>query len=257
MPLFRPISYVPYWRRTPLIPGVGTRLYLPSTGTAAVSPTFRTGWEDTSSASPARRAMATTKIASAMTTVAFTDLDATDIDILMYQGVSLPLSGDQTISAQNIRVVIRGIEDADTNNTFVGCIVYVVSNNGATTRGYLIGADATVVRDDVELDAVTLTTRTFSGTSGSVSALNGDRIVIELGVGGDPTLLTHDSRLRVGDAAASDLPYDDVTTDDLNPFIQFTQALVFGSEVSAFDGSLFPWPSHPLPVQHLGACVGF
>lgn len=204
-----------------------TRLYLPSSGAAAVSPAFDAGWEDVASASPARRPLKAVPSATAMTTVSFTDLDATDRDVLMYQGVSLPLSGAQTIVAQNVQLAVLGSEVLLSGDEFIAWTVKVFSKDGGTLRGTLVSMG----RDDVEL-ATALTCRNVAGAGGAVSALDGDRIVLEVGVGGDP-LVAHDSSIRVGDAAASDLPYDDVTTTDSNPFVQFSQALVFGLETAA------------------------
>jgi len=219
-------------------PTIGTRLYFPSTGTAAASKPFNAGWEDTTSASPARRSLKTAVSSSAMTTISFSDLDTTDRDILMYSGLSAPLSGDQTISVQSIRLAIRASETFALNNEFVTWVVEVVSNDGQTVRGTIVA----IGRDDVEI-ATSLTDRYLTATSGSVSALNGDRISVELGVGGAP-IAQHDSSIRVGDAAGSDLPYDDTTTTDLNPFIQFSQALVFGSDVAGFT---YPRQSRYIP----------
>lgn len=219
-----------YWQPSrPLLFGRGTRLWFPSTGTAAVSPAFDVGWEDTASASPARRPLQTTASGTAMTTVSFTDASEVDRDILMYQGVSLPLDGAQTIDAQSIRVAIRARETLDDNQCFMTWLVKVFSNDGTALRGTIVA----IGRDDTELDAITLTSRYLSASGGSVAALDGDRIVVELGVGGDPIIGTegHSSSIRVGDVAASELPYDDSMTTDLNPFIQFAQTLLFGSEV--------------------------
>ena len=213
-------------RRPLIVPAVlgGTRLYLPSTGTAPVSPLFDVNWEDTGSASPARRPLPSAPSGSAMTTLNFMDVDMTDRDILMAQHVSPPLAGDQTITAQAIKLAIRAAEVLTSQDMFVAWMVKVVNGTGLIDRGTLV----TIRRDDVEL-ATTLTNRLIEATSSQVDGLNGDRIVLEYGVGGDP-LVSHDSSLRVGDAAGSDLPYDDTTTTDLNPFIQFAQNLIFGAE---------------------------
>jgi hypothetical protein len=203
---------------------IGTRLYFPSSGSAAVWPVFSADWEDTTSASPARRPLQRFPSGTAMTTVSFTDLNADDRDILMYQGVSLPLSGAQTVVAQRVRLSLRASETLATNNMFVTWNVRVFSNDGGTLRGTVLG----VTRDDVEV-ATSLTCRDVLTVGSAVSAQDGDRIVVELGVGGDP-LTSHDSSIRVGDAATGDLPSDDASTSDLNPYIQFEQSFTFGAE---------------------------
>lgn len=206
-----------------------TRFYFPSTGAAAVSPSFETGWEDTSIAT--RLKTVTTKIASAMTTVAFSDLDITDRDVLFRQYVGDPLIA-QTINAQTLRMQIRGLETLSTNNMFVTWVVKIVSNDGTTVRGILVA----ITRDDVEVDATTLTNRSLTATISSLEILDGDRLVVEIGTGGDPTTV-HDSSLRIGDADATDLLEDDTTTADNNPWLEFQQALIF-----QVNPPLFPWP---------------
>ena len=56
----------------------------------------------------------------------------------------------------------------------------------------------------------------------------GDYLVLEVGVGGDPAVgFNHESGMRFGDAAASDLPEDNTDTTDLNPWVQLTDTLTF------------------------------
>lgn len=196
-----------------------TRFYFPSTGAGAVSPAFDAGWEDVSIVT--RLKTVTTKIASAMTTVAFSDLLATDEDILFRQWVSDPLVA-QTIIGQTLTMQMRAIETLATNNMFVTWVVKVVSNDGGTVRGTLVA----ITRDNVEVDAATLTNRSLVLATNALAILDGDRLVFEIGTGGVATV-SHDSSLRIGDADATDLPVNDTTTTDNSPWLEFQQVLVF------------------------------
>lgn len=209
-------------RRAQIFVGRGTRYYFPSTGAAAVSPGYEAGWEDVSIAT--RRKAVTTKISSAMTTVAFSDLSIADRDILFGQWVGDPLAA-QTIGGQSIRLQMRGIETLATNNMFLTWVVKFVSNDGSTVRGVSVA----IQRDGTELDTV-LTNRGDVADIASLDLLDGDRPVFELGTGGVPVAV-HDSSLRIGDADATDLPEDDTTTADNNPWLEFQQPLVFQSAV--------------------------
>lgn len=208
-----------------------TRYYFPSTGAAAVSPGFDTGYEDTSIATRLRTV--TTKISSAMTTVDFTDLDTTDRDVLFRQYVGDPLVA-QTINAQDVRLQMRGIETLGINNMFLTWVLKIVSNDGSTVRGILVA----IRRDGTELDTV-LTNRGDLATIASLAILDGDRPVIEIGTGGIPTVSVHSSSLRIGDADATDLPEDDTTTADNNPWLEFQQILQF--QVEILQSSSSPW----------------
>ncbi len=198
--------------------GGGTRFYLPSTGAAAVSPSFSAGWEDTASASRLRTI--TTRISSAMTTINITDLSAADRDVLGRQYVSDPLTA-QDITVQYIRAQIRTSETLATNNILLAWSIFVVSNDGGTVRGTLVA----VHRDDTEFDT-TLTNRGDLVYGNAVSAQAGDRIVIEIGGGGAP-IVTHDYSLSIGDDSGTDLAVDDSTTTANNPYIDFSQTLSF------------------------------
>ena len=213
-----------------------TLFYLPSTGAAAVSPAFDAAYEDTSIA--ARLKTVTTKISSAMTTVSFSDISTANNDILFRQWVSDPLEA-QTIDAQTLSIQIRASETSTTNNMFLSWGVRLVSNDGDTVRATLVA----VQRDGTEADT-TLTNRGDTAAISSQSVTTGDRLVFEVGLGGTPIAM-HDSSLRIGDADATDLPLDDTTTADNNPWILFQQTLAFQSVVADFvlQSSSSSWPN--------------
>lgn len=210
--------------QTDYITGDRTRFYLPSAGATVVTPAFDAGWEDTSIA--ARLATTVAWQATAATQVDFTDVDVTDKDILFRQWISLPLSGAQSIPVGTIHMQLRAIEMLATNNMFATFSAKIVSNDGSTVRGTILA----ITRDDVEVDPSTLTNRMVSATGGSVSALDGDRFVFEVGTGGTPTAATHSSSISIGDDNTVDLDYGDVTTAAFNPWIELPGSYVFGAE---------------------------
>lgn len=200
---------------------MATRLYMPSSGTAAVSPAYSSGWEDQSIAS--RLKCVKTKISSAMTTVSFTDSDDTDRDVLFRQYTSDPIAA-QTIAAQTVKIQMRCAEVGQFRNMFLAWAVKVMSNDGSIERGVLVALQ----RDGLEATVTTLTNRSDSATSSQVVAQQGDRIVIEVGMGGDPTLgSNHDSSLSIGDDSGSDLPEDDTSTDAFNPWVEFANTVTW------------------------------
>lgn len=231
-------------RRPRIFAGRGTRFYFPSTGAADVSPAFDAAYEDTSIAS--RLKAVTTKIASAMTTVSFTDVSTADNDILFRQYVSAPLTA-QTIGGQTLRVQLRVVETLTTNNMFLSWGVRLVSNDGGTVRGTLVA----VHRDGTESDT-TLTNRGDTANISSIDAVAGDRLVFEIGLGGVPVAV-HDCSIRIGDADATDLPEDDTTTADNNPWIEFQQTLTFQTgrttkNTRAFPLGMFVGISRQMPI---------
>ena len=203
-----------------------TRFYLPSSGAAGASPNYTTSWEDTSIA--ARLKCVTTKISSAMTTVSFTDDDETDKDILFRQYVSDPIA-TQTIQAQTIGFSIRAQRGTYGTSQVTSWRVYVVSNDGSSETGTII-----VHRRDGTLLTTSLNSKYDSATSTEVIANANDRIVIEIGTGGDPSAARdHDSNISIGDDAVNDLDAADSDADADNPWVNF------GTDTITFAGGSF------------------
>src|SRR3990167_3389347 len=161
---------------------MATRYYLPSSGTPplASAPAFDADWEDTTIG--ARLPMPTAKTSTAMTTVSFLDNNGADKDILFRQYQSVPIAA-QTITSQTVKFQIRGTMTSAGDAMFTSIGIRVVSNNGSTVTGTILS----VTRDDTLLPAPTaLTNRQFTATTTQVTANEGDRIVVEIGIGGDP-----------------------------------------------------------------------
>lgn len=197
-----------------------TRFYLPSTGAAAISPTYNAGWENTSIAARLRTSM--NKIASAATTVTYDDADATNQDILFRQYVSDPLTS-QDIAVQSVVNLIRCSETDLSNNLFTKLDIRVVSNDGSIVRGTLVN-----MRIDGVEAATSLTNRNNTGNCAAVTCFQGDRLVIEIGMSGDPAAtFSHDSSMSIGDDNATDLGANDTDTTALNPYVEFTNAVTF------------------------------
>lgn len=203
---------------------MATRIYLPSSGVAPVSPAFDSAWDDTSIG--AKLPCYSTKKSTAMTTVSFLDTSAIDKDILFRQFVSPPMAAI-TITSQTVSIRVRAAELDIDNELFISWTVKVFSLNGGTERGTILAN----TRSGSELPLTTLTNRGGSAASTQVIAQENDRLVIEIGVGGNPGAGDHDSNLVFGDDNASDLPEDETTTTANNPWINFaTSTITFNAE---------------------------
>ena len=214
---------------------MATRFYLPSSGAAAVSPAYDSAWDDTTHAGSRLRCV-TTKISSTMGSVGISgDSDKTDKDYLIQQWVSDPII-EQSISIGGVDAALRCMETANANDLYLAISVRVVSNDGSTVRGTL----KTLARDTNEVD-VTLVNRfwgPFSSTA--VDAEEGDRIVIEIGLGGDPgPPADHDGEISIGDDSGTDLPEDDSTTSAYNPWVELSVDITFqGGDVTVTPGAV-------------------
>lgn len=203
------------------------RFYLPSTSAAApVSPAKDAGWEAEASSGFARLVMSPTKSNSAMATQSHLDNDATDQDICFRTYCYGPLAA-QAINAQAVRWTIRAQEAAAGRNLFLAWVLKVVSSDGSTLRGTVLGLTV----DNTEINDAALESRTSGGTSTLVNALAGDYLIAEFGVSGDPAIgQDHDSDLRWGDpTGGADLDQSDIDTGDDAPWLDFAEDIVLES----------------------------
>ena len=157
-------------------------------------------------------------------TPSFADANAANRDCLLAQLVThSTLRPNQRIAgAQALKFQCLCSETNAGNNLFLALGIRVISKTGAVQKVVLA-----VTRDGTEIVATTLTNRQFTATSaaGDYFTQEGDRILFEVGAGGDPGVgLTHSYSLRLGDATY-DLPEDDTATADGRPWIEFAQPI--------------------------------
>ena len=173
-----------------------------------------------------------------MATVSFLDSNNDDRDILFRQFIcQTPLAAGQTINgSQAIKFQIRAQEGSPFNNMFTAIGIRIIDADGITVNKTILA----VTRDGTEISDFSLVNCRFTANSaaGDYTTVSGDRLVIEIGTGGSPLPLGHDSDLRIGDASASDLPEDDSSTSDYNPWVEFTNILSFGGTTHQAEASL-------------------
>ena len=211
-----------------------TRLYLATSnfagGVPPISPAFDAVWGNTTGA--ARRWLIPSDVRDATDllgdTADFAETSGVTIDVLMVQFISPGLLAPVTIGG-TLKGQIRVRESHADADMRAQVIAKVVSNDGAIVRGTLLGPDTGGLGSEF---ATSLTNRRFprggAQSLSSVSALAGDRIVIEVGYRAHDALTSSRSaRLRVGQSAAADLPEDETTTTDLNPWFEFSDTLTF------------------------------
>jgi len=207
---------------------MSTRLYLPAAAESTpITPAFGTDWEDTSFG--LRAIITTYKRSLAMVNRQFSDEDITDKDILYLQGISQELTTPQTIhrlQALKGQICVHEGDLDNKGNLFVAwrCVIF------DSTGVYLRKTVLELTRDDVEAPGFesAIQNRKFTATSAEddYAVQSGDRLVIECGMGGDPSGSEgHSSRMRFGDTE-TDCPEDD-TAHDGSPWFQLADTLSF------------------------------
>jgi hypothetical protein len=205
---------------------MGTRFYFSSVS-PIVSPAFSGSWNLTSGAS--RYDLVTSHGIHGFFTKEVNYSTLTNWNLLAAQFVSAPLTGDQTISAP-VKGIVRAAEESDDDDK-AQLIIRVFDNTGTTVRGTLIPADASPLSSEFTIYP-TMTNRKFPlGWTGSgqtpttVNALDGDRIVIEVGT------YRHKQQwrsvyFRFGNSVnVSDCQENETSTDDYNGWIEFGDTL--------------------------------
>lgn len=204
-----------------------SRFYLCSTGSqpAPTNPAFDAGWEQTGQAVrlpldlKARQGPTTALTNSSAITVPIT----TTQQILCYQFTSRQIFLPARLDASCLfSMVIRGLENATTNNVFLAAILRAFSADGGTNLGTLFSS---MTNAGTEF-AVTAATRIFSQTAITALTLSVPyRLVLEVGGHAQAPSAAGSYTYRVGCAAASDFALTSALTTDLNPWMELSRNL--------------------------------
>ena len=156
-------------------------------------------------------------------------------DILYFQYVSDVLTTGQTIMAEQ-SVIMQAIplEETISGNLYLTLMMYVVNSVGNFASKIL-----DITRDNIEADDQSVFPTHNRSLAVNMNSLfldyitqEGDRIVIEIGLSGDPIGSgTHTGKIYLGDDNASDLPIDD-TSFSGNPWVEIPDNLTFISSIN-------------------------
>lgn len=207
---------------------MATRMYFPTTLAAFVTPPSPGAeWEHNNGVT---RALLKTPDASALSTVSVVFDSADDLvdkDGMHRQYVSPRLKA-QTLSG-NVKAQFQYLEANAANNLSPTFVIKVISEDGTTVRATLLA----ITRDGTEINTA-LRNCTFASVAlSSYACTDGDRLLVEVGIGGLPTAAggqnDHDASIRFGCSASSgDLPEDDTETGTtFRPWIEFSNTFTF------------------------------
>ena len=202
---------------------MASRLYLASVTTAPVNPGF-SAWGSTADAVRRKLLRTAPAAAEAMTTLTAACASTTG---LLVQFVSDPMIAGIAMGGA-FKTYALALEGAAAQDVSSRLVVKVYDVTGATLRTtFSLGSAGA----PSEFDATTLTNRQWAQ---SVSVSNyttqfSDRLVIEYAANG---AAAGSASMRIGAAAASDLPEDETTTTDLRPWVEFAADITFIDEVA-------------------------
>ena len=218
-----------------------TRFYLPDSPAAEIAPTFG-AWSSTSSADQVRLVRVVQQQNTALlerTAQAYTAVAAPRL-LLLRQYVSDPIAG-QAINGCSIKGQLRAYGVGSKPNSTLAIAIRLVDSGGSARATLLdiTAADSAATpprfKNTASVSANAAANRRILNASEATpitlsnqTALNGDRIVVELGVRESGTKPANRSALQFGDDQAADLPEDDTTVGtSFNPWIEFSQDIIF------------------------------
>jgi len=202
---------------------MATRFYLPITGAADISITPSASWASAASAwIGSQMKCVTTRISSALTSYANVGTLSDDQHYYFGIWVSDRLQ-PQTIAQQTLTLAVRNNETNTGNNLQLHFIVRLVAADGTTFL------DLVSFTDEGSERGTTAGVSFWTGNTTARTAVGGDRIVIEMGLGGNPTSTNvHSGAMTFGDNNANDNVGTDGDTNNYNPWVNFgTTTLAF------------------------------
>lgn len=202
---------------------MATRIYLPSTGAAPVSPAFGSSggsaWGQTTSADRLRGV--TTKIASAMASKTTANSGVVQT-ILNRQYVIGPLAGS-TISG-TFKGQLRGSESNAGMDATCAIAIRVVKPD-LSDRGVCLAITAPTLSGNEYTTSLVNRNTLVSTAITSVVASTGDYLVIEIGAKQNAVSANRSVSQSFGDDSGTDLPEDQTTTAANNPWIEFSATI--------------------------------
>lgn len=203
---------------------MSTRFYLHASGSqpAANNPAFDAGWEQTAAATrfpmdcKSQLSAATALANSSAITVPIT----TTQQILCYQHTSRQVFAPARLDASvTFSMVLRGLENATTNNVFLAYVLRAFSADGSRSLGTLASSMTNTGTEFV----ATAATRIFSAIALTATTISEPwRLVLETGGHAQAPTAAGSYTYRVGCNAASDFALTSALTTDLNPWIELS-----------------------------------
>jgi len=204
---------------------MASRFYLHSAGSAVIAPAFDAGWEQTGQAVrlPMDLKSAQGPLTALADSSAITVPVTTTQQILAYQFVGNHLFKSVRLDASTLfSMVLRGLENASTNNVFLAVILRAMSQDGGRVLATLFSSMTNAGTEFV----TTAATRIFSQTAITAATLPEPfRLVLEIGGHAQAPTVAGSYTYRVGTNAASDFALTSALTTDLNPWMELSANL--------------------------------
>lgn len=145
-----------------------------------------------------------------------------------------------------VKCQIKSRSLAGNDNARTRLCIYVVSEDGSTVRGVLFAVATYGPATNIASAGTTNKTYADGDTVTSVSAQNGDRIVVEVGYS-DASGTTPQARSLWGSSAGADLPEDETTVTAANAWIEFSNTMAPYQEPATYVEPSEPFSNPNVP----------
>lgn len=203
---------------------MATRFHFQDTTVPSISPAFDASWEQTGGAD--RRVLVRKGTQTVLTALANQAAQTVPItttqQILSRQYLTEPLPSRVRIEG-TFSIILRGLENASTNNAYLAYVLRLLSSDGSIVRGTLASQMSTTGATEW---LSTAATRIFSAVAiTAITAEQGDRICLEIGGHAQAPAAAGSYTHRYGNNAATDFALTSALTTDLNPWCEFSANL--------------------------------
>jgi len=215
------------------------RFYFPLDTAGAVSPTPDAGWDEKSDPVVTRALVRATPGSSTLTTVDLNNCPGgdhiADYDSLHRIYVSAPLAAQTILSTTTIKGQFQALESNAGNNLSLAVKVYIANGTTGALESSLLALTRLGSEAYTSIRNLTLPATALNGSGGNVTVTDGQRLVLEIGVGGLPVATTgtqnHRASLRWGETAASgDLPINESEVGTgYRPWVEFSNDITLST----------------------------
>lgn len=197
-----------------------TRFYLPTVGSPGINPALSNNWTQTEGY--VLRPLSATKTGTSLSQLTLAVPNAINTTTLFANYVSPPLAA-QTINCSVAGQVAWRVSSATGIVIYTYVVINIINSSGSIKATLLPPASGVA---DMGAGAYSLKTPAIQNLANYICE-DGDRISIEFGTLRTSGTNTRTASMNMGDVSSNDQAVGDFGSASANPWIEFSQALIF------------------------------
>ena len=198
---------------------MAVRIYLPTTGTAPITPTGWAGgaiWTDTTQSDD--KPCYASKAGSAFATKTVGETSGSTARVVVRRYIYGPIEAHDFTDTDTWAFQIRAQESAAKADATIRTFMGIINGSTLASRGYVFSHYGGPEADDDPMENL----NGADGAAYNLSASNGDYLALEIGFSFTNTKSDlYEATYDFGDGSGTDLPVDLVETAQYNPWIEY------------------------------------